>query len=59
VACVGNGLPLSDHITLQPARQLIHTAAPIQGRANTPPSASRFRMFSAPPPYLIASAPPV
>lgn len=43
MACVGSGLPLSDHITLQPTRQLIHTAAPIQGKANNTPNAKLMR----------------
>jgi hypothetical protein len=43
VACVGNAPSFSDRSTLQPTRQIIHTAEAIQGRANNTPSAKAMR----------------
>jgi hypothetical protein len=42
-ACVGNSSPFSDHRTLQPARELAHTTAAIQGSANSTPRARPMR----------------
>ena len=43
MACVGNSVPFSDHSTLQPTRQLTHTAAAIQGSENNTPSTRPMR----------------